>query len=255
MLHPKPLKPFGISVNLELHCFCCDTCQIALEPKQIQGHLHSSHVKSKIKLNQTILDQVIQDYDTCDKLPTLAVSEVIDAWEGIKVHEGFSCMHCSKAFLTADSMRKHHGTNHKNHPTPNTWPRYFVQRLTSRPDPESSFFKVNYQDNQAKNHVTDMIQSLTAQASALIKRDISSRNARSISPWLLSTHWHEHVNGYDQSELIQLIAVPKDDEFPGLQALVLKYMMKATTLIESTSELALQCLNTSDPMKGCVLYL
>src|SRR5215470_2006599 len=41
-------------------------------------------------------------------------------------------------------------------------------------------------------------------------------NARQISPWLLTTRWHEHVAGHDPVELKGLVATPKKDEFPGL---------------------------------------
>jgi hypothetical protein len=66
----------------------------------------------------------------------------------------------------------------------------------------------------------------------------------------MSTKWHLHVEGLDTSELLRLIAIPDEKEFPGLKKLVLEYMQQATDLIPSTMELSLQRLNTPDPMKG-----
>ncbi|EPQ50228.1 hypothetical protein GLOTRDRAFT_134134 [Gloeophyllum trabeum ATCC 11539] len=74
-------------------------------------------------------------------------------------------------------------------------------------------------------------------------------NARLVSPWLITTKWHEHVAGYHIGTLIQLVATPKKDEFPGLKKLVFNYMSSATGSIKSTAELVLQTLNTPDPAK------
>lgn len=93
-----------------------------------------------------------------------------------------------------------------------------------------------------------MLEDLQVNARSLLQVDLMPSNARSISPWLLSTRWHEHVHGYDTNELLKLISIPKDD-FPGLKALVKRYMEQATDLIKSTAELCLQHLNTADPDK------
>jgi len=77
----------------------------------------------------------------------------------------------------------------------------------------------------------------------------ADKNPRQVSPWLLTTHWHEHFNGYDTGELLDLIALPKEGEFPGLRALVEKYVEQAIKLIAHTAELALQRLNSPDPVK------
>jgi hypothetical protein len=75
---------------------------------------------------------------------------------------------------------------------------------------------------------------------------------RSISPWLLTTRWHEHIEGYQIKELIDLIAFPNENEFPGLKTAVIRYFQAATNLLPSLSELTLQILNSEDPIKQYV---
>jgi hypothetical protein len=72
---------------------------------------------------------------------------------------------------------------------------------------------------------------------------------RSISPWLLTTRWHQHIEGYQINELINLIAFPNQNEFPGLKTVVIRYFQDATNLLTSLSELTLQILNSEDPIK------
>lgn len=75
------------------------------------------------------------------------------------------------------------------------------------------------------------------------------RDPRTVSPWLLSTKWHEHIEGFETTELRNLISFPGKEELQGLPKLVELYFQDATGLLPSTSELTLQKLNTSDPAK------
>jgi hypothetical protein len=76
-------------------------------------------------------------------------------------------------------------------------------------------------------------------------------NARMISPWLMRTMWHEHLEPHrvHEAELRTLVAMPKDDELPWLHELVYQYFSSATGLIDDTDELVLQILNSADPEK------
>ncbi|KAJ7810885.1 hypothetical protein B0H14DRAFT_3756332 [Mycena olivaceomarginata] len=60
----------------------------------------------------------------------------------------------------------------------------------------------------------------------------------------------EHSGGEHEVELRSLVAMPKDDELPWLHELVYDYFSMATGLIESTDELVLQTLNSTDPEKN-----
>lgn len=72
---------------------------------------------------------------------------------------------------------------------------------------------------------------------------------RCISPWLLTTKWHEHVKGHDAKELCSLIAFPTKMEYPGLSLGVQQYFAEATEEMDTLQELTLQNINTPDPAK------
>jgi hypothetical protein len=78
------------------------------------------------------------------------------------------------------------------------------------------------------------------------QRDI---NARQVTPFLLTTRWHEHVQGYNTAELVALVTHPKREEFPGLLHAAKHLFEGATQLIDETPELILQILNSADPDK------
>ncbi|KAG2126628.1 uncharacterized protein EDB93DRAFT_1096999 [Suillus bovinus] len=74
---------------------------------------------------------------------------------------------------------------------------------------------------------------------------------RMVSPWLLTTKWHEHVAGYDVAALRMLVALPKADDhtMPNLMQAVEEYFESALVLLDITDELILQRLNSPDPLK------
>ncbi|KAG2343741.1 hypothetical protein BDR05DRAFT_883699, partial [Suillus weaverae] len=76
------------------------------------------------------------------------------------------------------------------------------------------------------------------------------QDERMISPWLLTTRWHEHIGTHPTEALRQMVAMPQDRD--GLQKLkhsVEIYFEKALALLSTTDELTLQRLNSPDPVK------
>jgi hypothetical protein len=76
-------------------------------------------------------------------------------------------------------------------------------------------------------------------------------DGRMVSPWLLTTRWHEHMAGKDIQQLCSLVALPKNEDafIPGLRDAVEAYYEEAITLLDKTGELVLQRLNSPDPTK------
>ncbi|KAG2088572.1 uncharacterized protein F5147DRAFT_525879, partial [Suillus discolor] len=74
---------------------------------------------------------------------------------------------------------------------------------------------------------------------------------RMVSPWLLTTKWHEHVAGHDVATLRKLVEFPKVDDpiMPKIAHVVEAYFDGALRLLEVTDELILQRLNSPDPLK------
>jgi hypothetical protein len=100
-----------------------------------------------------------------------------------------------------------------------------------------------------------MIDKIRQEMSAVTHIQPCGRNARAISPWNLTTKWHKHISHFQSVELQRLIAMPKDEEFPGLVQVVRAYFSKATDLIEHMYELVLQQLNSPNPTKEWVALI
>ncbi|KAJ7825006.1 hypothetical protein B0H13DRAFT_1918837 [Mycena leptocephala] len=82
-------------------------------------------------------------------------------------------------------------------------------------------------------------------------------NPRMTSPWLMRTGWPKHMVSYCEhnKELMQLVSLPSEDEFPVLREVVASYFSTVTDLIEHTNEVVLQCLNSADPIKEWVFSI
>ena len=136
-----------------------------------------------------------------------------------------------------------------------------VQRITNAirdvPPFARSWFRVSDSTQQYMEPSSDILLDQLQKEMATVLEDpyqLTMTDHRSISPWLLTTRWHEHIEGYQVNELINLIAFPKENEFPGLKTVVIQYFQEATNLLPSLSELTLQILNSADPVKQYVAF-
>jgi len=197
------------------------------------------------------LHTALQETDVMECLPDLYTDQgAIPPFDGIKVHEGIRCLHCTTVAIQEGTMQKHHHMHHKGIVLPPSWPTCHVQRLSLQGKAARFFEVIPSQPLPHHTSIQTLVNDLQTEISQVADVEMATLNARSISPWLLTTCWHEHIEGYKTQELLELIAVPKEEEFPGLKGLVLRYMEHATCLITVTAELSLQRLNTSDPAKG-----
>lgn len=114
-----------------------------------------------------------------------------------------------------------------------------------------SLFRVESPAAKAGTKATSLTASVRQHMIKVLEvpRKRNKVDKRSISPWLLTTQWHEHVCGYDVKELCDLVAFPSKRELPGLPAVVQEYFAEATQEIATLQELTLQILNTADPVK------
>jgi hypothetical protein len=202
-----------------------------------------------MKLDVQKLHALVENQELTEDLPTLRFERPVEPFEGLQVHPGLRCIHCPKVTGNQETMIKHHRTEHaKDHSTPKTWPTCHMQRLTSAGGKHRGYWQVEPSRTDEVS-IDSMVEELQIDAMAMTRVDVKAVNARSISPWLLFTGWHIHIQDYETKELLSLISIPKEDEFPGLKNLVRTYMLKATDLMDSTDDLCLQYLNTADPAK------
>jgi hypothetical protein len=243
------LDKLGLVINTDLHCFCCTICQVALTTVGVANHLKHSHGFLKSLLDMEQLIAIAEEENVMDALPDIGSEVAVDPFQGLKIHQGFQCSLCRSFAGTQEYIRKHHSHFHRDQPTPKTWKQCLLQRLTTH-GKGATFFEVKSPSNRSQTSEGKIIESIRNDMAKVLAVNLRPANSRNISPWLLSTRWHEHVQPYDAAELLQLIKTPSKNELQELRNLVTLYMENAVSLIKHTSELTLQKLNTADPQKG-----
>lgn len=79
---------------------------------------------------------------------------------------------------------------------------------------------------------------------------VSSTDERIISPWLRSTNWHVYLQDENATMIHNLVAMPTQDDFPHLSAVVRSYLKDTMLSITRVNILVRQKLNTNDPQTG-----
>jgi hypothetical protein len=232
-------------------------------PQQAQGHLNHSHPDDHLKISNALFQASLTTFDVGDIYPDPPESGLdpskrllFPEIQGLKLHKGFRCEHCSKVLVSKLAMTTHHQEVHKRIPIPKDWPPCYLQQF--HPRRAQTMFEVSCRANPASTptivediirDMHEMILSVKATAGQGTRRKVTV-----IDPWLLTCKWHIHVAPYDVSELRARVEMPKDDEFPGMKELVQLYFERATALIDHTDDLTLQYLNTANPDKRLVAY-
>ncbi|KZT18427.1 hypothetical protein NEOLEDRAFT_1152627 [Neolentinus lepideus HHB14362 ss-1] len=246
--HPF-LDSLDLVVNSSIHAVCCKTCMVAIVRDHIPGHIHANHAALAKYLDEDMLLDVLDELEVEQSLPRITDGLVVQEIQGLKVHDGFLCNQCSKIRLNRKSMLQHYSDIHPDLPPPLQFTACKAQRLTTGAGSSSIYCKVEKPISSPDTPWEQMITTAQMEMAGTEVAEDRDINARMVSPWLLTTRWHEHVQGYNISELCHLISTPRKDEYPDLPHLVLAYMERATNLINHTDELVLQVLNTPDPAK------
>jgi hypothetical protein len=244
--HPY-LDRIGFVVNNVMRCLICEPCGWAMVPDMAQGHLDETHKGCGIVIERAIFEEAMELLDVGDALPVPPTSGIYPQIVGLLVLEGFGCGHCDKALGTKGSMEKHHRASHPEVPPPKTWKACDLQQF--HPNHAKTMIQIRRRGSQVQTAVDDMIANIRKEMAEVTLVQPYERNARAISPWILTTKWDKHIAGFDVAELRALVAMPKKEEFPGLIEAVRHYFEQATDLIDHTDELVLQHLNSPDPEK------
>ena len=232
-------------VNNVIQGLICEPCKWVIVPGQAQGHLNDQH--SRVHLDQDLFRAALTELEVSDRLPNPPEIGIFPEIVGLAVQHGYACCHCDKALGTIGSMEKHHRHCHPNQPLPKAWSRCHFQQL--HPQHAKTIFQIKPRNMPGPTWVDTMINDIRQEMKEVTRINPYERNSRAISPWNLTTQWHKHVAEFEPSELRGLIAMPIEQEFPGLIKAVRAYFVKATSLIEQTDVLVLQRLNSPDPKK------
>lgn len=219
-----------------------------MEPHSILYHLRNLHNVKKPKLLQSHLDDLCNEY--CIPAKFLPIQGPIPQIQGLALYRnGLQCEHCGFLSAQRDVITKHHHKMHVKEGPKAQAKEIALQRLSSLPD-SKRYFTVLLAQAPAGLNVE--VQNLRHKCDAAYTSFGPSNNEdRTVSPWLLTTRWHEHVAKYDSQKLRQLVEFPNQNEasLARLEKGVLAVMMGGMNLIVKTPVLVLQELNSPDPVK------
>ena len=219
---------------------------------EVSAHCKLAHPDARFKVNNLQLKQAIEDLDVDAVFPELSHEVVYDEFAGLRLKMGIYCRHCLKVMGTTGSASTHYSLEHGDVTKPTDLPTGPYQQLRNGRDRE--LYRVNPRSRKPTSSDEMLVTTLRAETDKAFAEVIqtSDLNSRAVSPWLLSTKWHLHVDGYDPEELMALVKPLTKRENSRLVDLVHQYFEDATDLIDYTDELTLQHLNTSDPTKSYV---
>ena len=153
---------------------------------------------------------------------------------------------------TTGSANVHYSLAHSGIVKPKDVPIGDYQQLRNGRDRD--LFRVNPRVKKATSSDEMLVAKLRAETDKAFAEvmQTSDLNSRAVAPWLLSTKWHIHIDGYDPGELMALVKPLSKREDSRLVDLIHQYFEDAANLIDYTDELTLQHLNTPDPTKTYV---
>lgn len=248
--HPY-LEQLGLVVNTELSKLCCESCGYICKEEEVPTHMKKKHPEANITVDASMLNSVCKKMNV-QSYPPPVLPLIRDEYDGIHIYDGIACRDCEFACRSEQYMQEHHRKTHPKVPMSCKWPKVKVQRLSPGSGPGRSYFQIRPRAAAKPTDDEVFVQDLFGEIHCLDEEDEQEAekvNARLVSPWLLSTGWHEHVSGHNIAELKALVAHPKRDEFPELAETVIHLLKGGEELIDEMSELILQRLNSPYPDK------
>lgn len=246
------MEPFHLVFNASLAALCCELCHIALLGNFTKSHIQHQHPHLPFALFDLTKVEERFGFVCDDGFPTFM--ENMTPFGGLPIYSGLLCDYCDVKYRSKDKMRNHHYNAHTDTPCPSSWKACMVQQFNR--SNAKSYFQVDFEHsvNDQASTSDNPYMTLVSEASETVvqlhsKIEAETANARLISPWLLSTHWHLFIDGYDSAKLLAMVAYPIPSEFPTLSTLVALYTQHCVELIHLTDDIVLQRLNTPDPAK------
>ncbi|KAG6819317.1 hypothetical protein H0H93_012993 [Arthromyces matolae] len=246
------LEDFGIQVNKELNCLICFPCGVALKPLHVLAHLREQHKGAGISVDTKRLQAALDSLSVGLELPAMETAVKRPEIDGLTTYPGIQCQQCMQCFRSQASILIHHRTQHQGVPLPPTWTKVHVQQLNR--SNQKSFFPVQLKQQHVPNKTDEIIQSLRTKHNLQITSgSLDDSDLRLLSPWLKSTRWTELIKDHNITELRNLVALPKKNEFPGLKDVLTHLMFVAEEGFDKLPVLVLQRLNSPDPAKSYML--
>lgn len=256
LLHHPYLDTLHLVVNEEFHFLVCQMCSIALYKEDVIAHLTKNHLT--LQIDQVRFMQAITDMMLAKNFPSSIVGPRNEV-HGLSIQDAFACDHCSKLYLSENTIRSHHHKQHKNIPKPHSWRQCRVQGIHTQATAFHSSCHLLWeistkdiiQDGQPSREV--LVESLLKELDEEFNVPMAASDERRVTPWLMTTRWHEYIASaeFNVECLCNMVAIPKDNDhiLPGLRSAVNKYFHEALDLLPITDELVLKRLNSPSPIQ------
>ncbi|KAG6328002.1 hypothetical protein ID866_11087 [Astraeus odoratus] len=235
-----------MKINTELCFLFCQLCQEAVPTKEVQAHLVNKHVDLSYIFDNTCFENAIKNLVLASELP-IDISGPRKPIHGLAIHEVLACDNCSSLYTSSKVMREHHMDHHKDLPLLLSWRQCKAQRMKSQgPGRYHIFWEVIPEEDEIQRPSSQaiMVEKVMKELQKELDMVEAPSDQRLVSPWLLTTRWHEYVESLNTPirELCCQVALPQPQEkdFETLINMVELYFQNAVDLIKSTDELVLQ---------------
>lgn len=170
--------------------------------------------------------------------------EGIEPFDALPIMDGFCCLRCGYVGKTEATVGTH---SSKEHPAKKKKVEPCKYQVLSRKETHKANFRVH---NRVVSTSTEplyaLMQDLRRQVDTATKIRESDLNRRMVSPWLLASEWHIHVEGHNKENLIALVEGRREED-KDLRDWVRRYFDAASDLIPQTDRLVKQKLNSPKP--------
>ena len=219
------------------------TCHTVVVPSSVRSHLQRQHPDSAVPFDKHVLEAIVRKEDLYTHWPSIPSSKGLE-FAGLDRVWGYKCPNCPAMYVNSKTALAHMIDIHRIRLTADDLERDWMQRLSSHHEAKT-WFPVIPSSAQLSSPSADYLKALRQE---LDKRPIllaSDVDHRHISPWHSTTRWLEYLEGRDPRAMQALIQIPKDGApLFFLVAGVRHYMEAAYDLIQQSSEVCLQILNT-----------
>ncbi|KAI6100651.1 hypothetical protein F5141DRAFT_1066224 [Pisolithus sp. B1] len=249
LFHHPYLETMDLAVNAEFGFLTCLICQSALAVDEVKHHLTNLH-QTRSRYDENLFKAAILATKVAPMIPS-NIAGPRPIVHGLKVHDGVACSMCKFVSRSGERLRKHHSQHHATMPRPSLQRPCKIQQLRQGAGEGQTFWEVEGTQTRPTLHQS-LVDSLLKELEPTLQVVQIPLDGRMVSPWLLTTRWHEHMAGKDIKQLCSLVALPKnnDGDIPGLRDAVEAYYEEALSLLDRTGELVLQRLNSPDPTKS-----
>ncbi|KAI6103900.1 hypothetical protein EDD17DRAFT_1763814 [Pisolithus thermaeus] len=221
--------------------------------------------KNKMNLDQESDTDESSDHDTRSWVGTKLISAMQQqseqkphqsSEEGDPMVEQDESMHSPTPVDPPTNMTStpHPPPHHQQSPVwPTSWRSCEIQQLRRGAREAQALWEV--EDVEEENHPMlhqFLVDSLLKELEPTLQVVQTPLDGHMVSPWLLTTQWHEHMAGKDIRQLCSLVTLPKnnDGDIPGLRDAVEACYAEVCSLLDRTGELVSQRLNSLDPTKS-----